>query len=179
MPLKDKIDLALKAVGLLAVFLGLAQFVDKLYEREQQFRRQESAALVKEYLAELAPLELRIRIMLLPYVSAFNGPAGFNDPKAVSDAEVENVYRALYLSGLSPDTAPRLGDLLKILAFYDRVNACIETSLCDSEYIVVALCDAAKQFHSYQVRLIQSHKRLTNETHVDTGLTGTVDLCEN
>lgn len=114
----------------------------------------------------------------MPYIAPF-GFNEFNDPSILSDREAATLFEGAFLRGLNQaDPDPLLDDLLVILAFFDRLNACMKTKLCDEDIILASVCISANNFKITQARMIEQYVAYFSDSGIDNGIDSVITQCK-
>ena len=156
----SKADLELLAKGLALagfIFTAFTYAYDLRVDRQER-RYNEAKALIGQYAEAIWPLENELTQRLYYYTI---GDLDLNDPQIFDDGQFELIARETLFgttgengssSGVRPK--PFVGDLARIIDFYEQVDFCLSAGMCASEVAGGYFCPRARSFAQRFDRLI-------------------------
>lgn len=142
---RENISLLLKVIGVIGVIFGMGKYFWDLDVANRNDQKIRSAELVDEYRSGKAEIAEDLLIFLNPVIT-LRGMGAFDkgSTNSLSDQELVDIFDVVYLGKSDGGSTPLLSRWLDLLRYYDAVHQCVESKLCDQNYLQGYLCREVK-----------------------------------
>ncbi|NVK99284.1 hypothetical protein KQ247_14905 [Ruegeria pomeroyi] len=177
-------ELALKTIGALAVIWGVVKYFWEVDAASLRTAQEAAMSVVNMYDHDIAESVEDVEFFLNPIVSAKVGGQRDRFAASLEPEEVDDIFSTYFLGENWENAHPIAPKWLDILRYYENATLCVESGVCDADYLEKYLCRRAVRFSEVNTPFIVKYDLLfqpggSSSDSIGFGLASFVRQCQS